>query len=149
MSIEAAVRSTASARTLAVVFALVALALVAFALTSRGGGEGTITPEETLRRMKAGDTSLVILDVRTPQEFTGSTGHLEGAVLLPIQELAQRMGELEGARGRTVVVYCRTVNRSGQAASLLRENGFTVFQMTGGITEWNALGYPVAREEQQ
>lgn len=124
--------------------AIVALGLAALLMPSGGGGQA-ITPEETLRRMQARDTSIVLLDVRTPQEFESSTGHLEGALLIPVQELEGRMGELEPFRGRTIVVYCRTVNRSGQAATMLRGKGHSALMMNGGISEWNRLQYPVQR----
>jgi rhodanese-related sulfurtransferase len=124
--------------------ALVGLGVAALLMPSGGGGQ-TITPEETLRRMQARDTSIVVLDVRTPQEFESSAGHLEGALLIPVQELDGRMGELEPFRGKTIVVYCRTVNRSGQAAALLRGKGHSALMMSGGISEWNRLQYPVKR----
>lgn len=126
--------------------ALIALGVAALLMPSDGGGQ-TITPEETLRRMQARDTTIALLDVRTPQEYGSSTGHLEGALLIPVQELEGRMGELEPFRGKTIVVYCRTVNRSGQAAAMLRGKGHSALMMEGGISEWNRLQYPVKRTE--
>lgn len=124
--------------------ALVGLGVAAVLMRPGDGGQ-SITPEETLRRMQARDTSIVLLDVRTPQEFESSTGHLEGALLIPVQELDGRMGELEPFRGKTIIVYCRTVNRSGQAAAMLRGKGHPALMMNGGISEWNRLQYPVKR----
>lgn len=133
-------------RSLNVLLAALLLGGLVYVVTGTDG-EGTITPEDTLRRMQAGDTAMVLLDVRTPSEYAGATGHLAGALAIPLQELPARMAELDAVRGKTLVVYCRTANRSGQAAAQLREAGHTVLVMTGGITRWNALDYPVVRED--
>jgi phage shock protein E len=63
-----------------------------------------------------------LLDVRTSEEF--ASGHLDGAVLIPVSDLAVRMGELP--RDRPVVVYCRSGRRSAAAADQLRSAGFRV-----------------------
>jgi phage shock protein E len=65
----------------------------------------------------------IVLDVRTREEF--ASGHVEGAVNIPVQELDARIGEV-GALGREVVVYCRSGGRSAAAAQILREAGFAV-----------------------
>jgi phage shock protein E len=65
----------------------------------------------------------LVLDVRTRDEFADA--HVEGALNIPVQELAQRMAEV-GERGRKVVVYCRSGGRSAVAAELLRRAGYDV-----------------------
>ena len=87
------------------------------------------------------DTSptLVILDVRTVPEYAAE--HIEGAVNIPVEELASRITELDPYRA--TLVYCRSGNRSAQAAQPLVEQGFTeVYNMLGGLLEWSAQGYP-------
>lgn len=74
----------------------------------------------------------LLLDVRTPEEFEGR--HLEGAVNIPVQELATRVPEL-GARERPIVVYCRSGARSASAASLMKSAGYEVLDI-GGIGNW-------------
>lgn len=93
--------------------------------------------------MLAEDSTLVLLDVRTREEFSG--GHLRGALLIPVQELDDRLGELEDLKDRPILVYCRTGNRSGIAAGMLQKKGFTAMNMAGGIVDWNAQGFPVER----
>jgi rhodanese-related sulfurtransferase len=84
----------------------------------------------------------VTLDVRTPEEF--ATGHLAGASLLDFNsgEFAARLGELP--TDATYVLYCRSGNRSAQAAAMMREAGFReVYEVDGGIQAWQAAGLPV------
>jgi rhodanese-related sulfurtransferase len=85
-----------------------------------------------------------LLDVRTEEEFTDRLGHLQGAILLPAQELEERLAELEQYGDRTIIAYCRTGNRSGYATSYLSGRGFNVWNMAGGMVRWNAEGRPVA-----
>jgi len=73
-----------------------------------------------------------LVDVRTPGEW--QSGHIEGAVLIPIDELGGRLGEIP--RDRTVVVYCASGARSAQAAAVLGAAGYTVRDL-GSISRWN------------
>jgi rhodanese-related sulfurtransferase len=102
-------------------------------------GNVLITPAETQKLVEK-DSTVVLLDVRTPEEFHSATGHLGKAVLIPIQELEERVDELKAYKGRTIVVYCRTGHRSTAGTSILRKHGFTAFNMEGGITRWIAEG---------
>jgi adenylyltransferase/sulfurtransferase len=78
-----------------------------------------------------------LVDVRTRQEW--SLGRIEGAVLIPLGELEQRMGELD--RTRAVVVYCASGSRSARAADVLMKAGFqAVVNLSGGIAAWTADG---------
>ena len=83
-----------------------------------------------------------ILDVREADEFTGPLGHIAGAILIPLGELAGRAGELR--RDRPVVAVCRAGSRSAQAISILQQNGFVdVANLTGGMLRWRAEGHSV------
>lgn len=73
-----------------------------------------------------------LLDVRSPDEF--ATGHLRGALNVPVQELNERLAEL-GARDRPVAIYCRSGRRSAVATQLLRRAGFTSVTDLGGLNE--------------
>jgi LPXTG-site transpeptidase (sortase) family protein len=82
----------------------------------------------------------IILDVRTIEEF--GQGHLEGALNIPVGELESRLDELP--QNKPIIVHCKSGGRSSSAASLLVENGFTqVYNMGGGILEWEQEGYPL------
>ncbi len=85
-----------------------------------------------------------VLDVRTPGEF--AEGHLEGATLLPVQELQQRLGELASHKDEPVFIYCHSGNRSTVASKLLVDAGFRqVFNLRKGINDWKAAGLPLVR----
>jgi rhodanese-related sulfurtransferase/rubrerythrin len=80
---------------------------------------------------KEGDVT--VLDVRQPQEYR--SGHLPGAVFIPLPELPDRTKELDPSK--PVLAYCRSGNRSRAAAALLLTEGFpVVFSLEGGITAW-------------
>jgi glyoxylase-like metal-dependent hydrolase (beta-lactamase superfamily II)/rhodanese-related sulfurtransferase len=83
-----------------------------------------------------------ILDVREPDEFTGPLGHIAGAVLIPLGQLAERAGEL--ALERPIVAVCRAGGRSAQATTILQQAGFKdVANLTGGMLRWRAEGHAV------
>jgi sulfur dioxygenase len=83
-----------------------------------------------------------ILDVREPDEFDGPLGHIAGAVLIPLGDLASRVDEL--SRDRPVVAVCRAGGRSAQAITVLTQSGFTrTANLTGGMLRWRADGLPV------
>ena len=95
-----------------------------------------ISVAEVREKIQAGD-SLLFLDVRTGEEFIGAMGHILGATLIPLSELEDRVDELEAYRDHTMIVYCRSGNRSRYATRFLIENGYNATNMLGGIIEWN------------
>jgi rhodanese-related sulfurtransferase len=86
------------------------------------------------------DTSIVLLDVRTMPEHLNE--RIKETPLIPVQELEQRLSELDQYKGKKIIVYCRTDNRSGYATSLLRKHGFEAYNMTGGIVRWKMEKLP-------
>jgi rhodanese-related sulfurtransferase len=79
------------------------------------------------------------------RRVAGPLGHIQGSRLIPVQELAGRIAELEGFQENEVIAVCRTGSRSLKAASILTQAGFTrVASMKGGMVQWNANGYPIA-----
>jgi sulfur dioxygenase len=82
-----------------------------------------------------------LVDVRSRAEFEGELGHLEGAKLVPLDELRSRMDEL--AATRPVVLICQTGKRSAMAATILRKAGLPrVANLAGGMVRWRQLGLP-------
>jgi adenylyltransferase/sulfurtransferase len=91
---------------------------------------------DAVRRRGAPGRDFLLLDVREPAEF--EKAHIEGARLLPLGELPERLAELEGWRARPVVVHCHRGPRSAKAARLLRERGFRdVAILSGGTEAWS------------
>ena len=85
---------------------------------------------------------LVVLDVRTPEEF--AEGHLEGAVLVDFYaaDFAEQLAALD--TDVPYLVYCRSGNRSGQALGVMEQLGFTsAADVDGGIVAWAGAGLPV------
>ena len=112
------------------------------------GSPPTITPAQVQALME-GDTAHILLDVRTIEEFDGPTGHLRGALLIPVQTLANEIDQLSPYRQKTIVAVCRSGNRSAYATTLLLDKGFVALNMVGGMIRWNAEGRAVVRTEHQ
>jgi sulfur dioxygenase len=87
-------------------------------------------------------TQVQIVDVREDTEYSGPLGHIHGAVLIPLGDLAARAGDL--ARERPVVAVCRSGARSAQACVILQRAGFSdVANLAGGMLRWRGEGFGV------
>ncbi len=111
--------------------------------SSGGGGivdssisEPKMTVQE-VRAMLRREPDLPLLDVRNPDEY--AAGHIVGARLIPLAELADRLEELESLRSCDFVVYCKSGGRSAQACTVLKAAGFSgLHNMSGGYLAWVA-----------
>ena len=83
--------------------------------------------------------NILLLDVRTLDEFDGPLGHIAGAVLIPIQELEQRIDELNEHKEKEIIVICRSGNRSQIGTRILISHGINAVNMVGGMKAWNDL----------
>jgi rhodanese-related sulfurtransferase len=87
---------------------------------------------------------VLILDVRTTEEYR--EGHIKDSVLIPVQELEKRVGEISGHLQKPVLVYCRSGNRSVTASKILISKGFQhLYHMKGGIKDWIRHGLPLEK----
>ncbi|MEG1988387.1 MAG: rhodanese-like domain-containing protein [Oscillibacter sp.] len=93
----------------------------------------TLTAEEAKARLDSGD-SLVLLDVRTREEYAG--GHIPTAVCLPNEEIGQDVSMLLPDFNAEILVYCRSGRRSKKAAAKLAKLGYTKVCDFGGINNW-------------
>jgi rhodanese-related sulfurtransferase len=84
---------------------------------------------------------VIIVDVREDWEY--AAGHIPGTVLIPLGQLSSRLSEIPA--DKTVIAVCRSGNRSDQATALLKQSGFTVHNMTGGMLAWEQAQYPIER----
>src|SRR5262249_51096840 len=102
----------------------------------------TVLPAQLYAHIKkAGKNNVVLLDVRTPEEFNGTApekfGRLKSAINIPIQQLQQRINELEAYKEKEIIVYCSHSHRSPQASYLLTQNGFKkVTNLQHGMYVW-------------
>jgi glyoxylase-like metal-dependent hydrolase (beta-lactamase superfamily II)/rhodanese-related sulfurtransferase len=86
---------------------------------------------------------LRVLDVRTTAEFDGELGHVEGAQLVPLDDLRDRLAEVE--HDKPVVVVCRSGRRSAMGTQILTKAGIKeAANLAGGMVRWRDLGLPVA-----
>jgi rhodanese-related sulfurtransferase len=95
---------------------------------------------------KIADTTIQLLDVRTAKEY--NTGHLPHALQADWtqrEQFADRAKSLD--KQRPVYVYCLVGGRSAAAAQWLREQGFTVVNLEGGINAWKKANKPVEQPE--
>ncbi len=84
----------------------------------------------------------LVLDVRTRGEF--SQGYIKDAVLIPLQEIQERAGELEMYQNQPILIYCATGNRSTTASKILLDLGFkNVMNLRMGIMGWASQGYNI------
>ncbi|HEV7300279.1 MAG TPA: molybdopterin-synthase adenylyltransferase MoeB [Tepidisphaeraceae bacterium] len=94
-----------------------------------------VTPREVKAKLDKHD-KFVFIDCRLPNEF--EITNIEGAKLIPLQQLAQHIGDLKPHKDEEVIVHCRSGARSLQFAQILRGQGFkNVKSMAGGILLWN------------
>jgi phage shock protein E len=121
-----------------IVIVIAAVAVILVAQNNSAAPMGTvITPQDYQARFVSADHLLI--DVRTPDEY--ASGHIAGAVNIPLDTLSSRLAEVPN--NRDVVLYCRSGNRSNQARQLLNERGYTRVYDLGGVMAWQAAGYPL------
>ncbi|MBN9460584.1 MAG: rhodanese-like domain-containing protein [Burkholderiales bacterium] len=123
-----------------IAIALVSGAMLAWPLVVRGTAGPSLDTLKATRLIN--DAGALVLDVRTPQEFSG--GHLPNARNIPAAELDKRLGELPA--GKPVIICCASGARSSRAAGVLRKAGRTdVFNLDGGLQSWRQAGLPVVK----
>ncbi|MFN8621219.1 MAG: rhodanese-like domain-containing protein [Chloroflexota bacterium] len=127
--------------------AVAVLVMGMLAIGAAGGGGGAtptptalaavpaadIAPAEANQRWDAG---ALLLDVREQDEW--DAGHVPGATHIALSELASRVGELP--TDKTILVICRSGNRSLQAREILTAAGLTATSVTGGVKAWRDAG---------
>lgn len=111
-----------------------------------GSAAGAAAPAALAATVSVADAATLrndgafMLDVREPGEWTA--GHIPGATLIPLGQLAARVGELP--RDQPIVVVCRSGNRSAEGRDILLRAGFTaVTSLDGGMTDWAQAGLPI------
>ena len=91
---------------------------------------------QAVQRLRDEQADFLLLDCRERDEH--ALVHIDGAVLIPISEIAQRFSELEPHRERHIVVHCHHGGRSMQVTQWLRRQNFPRVQnMAGGIDAWS------------
>ena len=117
-------------------------ALILLAGCSSTGSANTVNLNVSEFSQKITEPDVIILDVRTPEEF--ASGHIEGALNIDFNsgDFANEITRLNPSE--TYAIYCRSGNRSGQAASIMHKAGFhDVSNLDGGVIDWTNAGLPL------
>ena len=128
-------------------YLVILIGLNAFMLgVVEAGGFGLSAREfkSMLDHKKTAD-DLILLDIRTPQEF--AKGRIKGAMLIDYYggEFVERLKKLD--RNRTYLIYCRSGNRTGRSLAIFKRLGFTqVYHLEGGLIGWVKERYPLDRQ---
>ena len=112
------------------------LSLLVLTGCSKNAGQNTyrqISQQEAMEIMNT-QSDIIILDVRTEEEYLA--GHIAGAVNLPNEDINSQNLALLPEKDQTILVYCRSGNRSKQASGKLADLGYTEILEFGGINTW-------------
>lgn len=94
------------------------------------------------------DRNILLIDVRTPDEYIGPLGHIEGSKLMPIQQFKYWGAELEAEKDQPIMLVCRSGGRSGRTAVMLKDLGYNnLMNIKDGMSAWNKAGLPIAAPE--
>jgi rhodanese-related sulfurtransferase len=99
-----------------------------------------LTPERVRELAESGDAQVV--DVRTEAEH--DAGHVHGDLHLPLERVSESAVELD--KGRPVIFYCRSGDRSAMAAEAFSASGWDASSMEGGLAAWAEAGLPLEPE---
>lgn len=99
-----------------------------------------------IERIKAeeGRDSIVVVDVREEWEFYGDMGHVKNSILVPMEELPEKIDFFKSLNGKKIALMCNSGQRSYFAAGFLKDNGVNdVYNVYGGIIQWHLSGLEV------
>ncbi len=119
---------------------LVALVAAFLIFESRKGGQ-TVSHHQATRLLNSGQA--IILDVRDSSEF--KAGHIVDAVNIPYASLAKRVDELSKYKNKQIIVVDKLGQHAGSTGKILREQGYNVVRMQGGIAEWTHQNLPLVK----
>lgn len=120
---------------------LLAATVAAFlVLESRRGGT-SVTQHQATRLLNDGQA--VLVDLRDSKEY--KTGHIVDAINIPYSSLNTRLVELEKHKAKQLILVDKMGQHAGAAGRVLREKGFTVVRLQGGMMEWTQQNLPVVK----
>lgn len=128
-----------------IMLAIALLAIVGFLPSIIGRlRRGPMMEVSALKHKLDAGEDVLLLDVRTAEDYVGEQGHVKGSVLIPVEELDKRLSDIEEFQEQTVMTICRTDRRSAKAAQILTKHGFAdVHVIRNGMTAWHEAGYDV------
>ncbi len=128
-----------------IIFVIVCIIAIAyFIIANKTKKIGVIEISLVTAKEMIKDPQIVILDVRSSQEF--NRGYIEGARNIPVAELEKRINELEAFKNHKILVYCHAGSRSSAASIKLVKYGFPyIYNLKAGISEWVKSGNPAVK----
>ena len=97
------------------------------------------TPAQVAEKLRTGEP-VVLLDVRTDSERQRSS--IKGSIHIPMHQVRSRLDDLKKHQGKEIICFCAVGGRSAAVAAMLHKQGFTVANITGGISAWKSSGLP-------
>ncbi len=91
---------------------------------------------------------VIIIDVRTSEEYTGELGHIPGSILKPVQKIESWASEFDSLKSQNIeiILVCRSGIRSASATKYFIEKEFSnVYNLVGGMKAWNKAQYPIEK----
>jgi len=114
---------------------LLLLTLVSCAeATSIEQNEPVLISASVGKSMMDENTDIILVDVRTESEY--NEGHIEGAILLPLDTIPSNASKVLKDKSAIIIIYCRSGNRSATAVDLLYDLGYANLYDMGGIIYW-------------
>lgn len=119
---------------------LVAMVAAFLTLESRKGG-AVVSHHQATRLLN--DDRAVLLDIRDSSDF--KAGHIAGAVHMPYASINQRASELDKYKTKQIILVDKMGQHAGAAGKILRDKGFDVVRLNGGMSEWMQQNLPVVK----
>ncbi len=116
-----------------IILAVLSLLIFSFSACTKADTFTPISPEDAVKLLEK-DSRAVLIDVRTPEE--NKAIRIPDSILIPDYEIKEKIGEVVPDKNTTVIIYCRSGNRSAKAAKNLVEMGYTKVFDLGGIIDW-------------
>ena len=114
-----------------------------FAASVHADNAPAISQDDFLALQKS-TKAAVVLDVRSAEEF--AAGHIEGAINIAHTDIADKLASLESFKDQTIVVYCRSGRRAGEAETFLSGKGFSKLRhLTGDMNGWKEAELPISK----
>ncbi|WP_017256719.1 rhodanese-like domain-containing protein [Pedobacter arcticus] len=128
-----------------VLFIFVTLLFTGFTVKAQTAKSNVILASKIFSDSLQNNPALVLLDVRTPEEF--SEGHLKNALNYDFKSADFKAKIVELDKAKTYYLYCKSGKRSAAATAEMRSNGFkSIYELDGGITKWVADGMQTVKE---
>lgn len=123
-----------------------AIMVIGLAAVTSGHLVAKEVSQSQLQQLMKNDKHVVVLDVRTIEEF--EAGHIPNALNIPHKELEARLAELSAVKNTQVVIYCRSGRRAEVAKQVLVKNGFNQLDhLSGDFNEWSSNNLPISKSK--